>query len=317
MVHVFTHYSGVVSLLIVDTLIKFNQKIFYYLYFFLTCMNAVYDSIIENLRGIKIVMEPTPASFKSDKIQTGNGREFTLSQFIEKYFPTTYAIKKAPIHSLDDRSQEIDCVILSPNHPRLYTPIREIILAEGVFAAIELKPDISILSDNKCEFKRALEQVKSVKRLKRELPFLEFKLDYPNSKPDYFKKIPTFIFAFKSKAGSETIEFMLDQIKLGNIEIYDLPDFIVTLDNGIIFFTPYSSFSLFSPLTTIGIKLPEKCFIHFRTKDENTLAFFLLNLLSVQPPSRQQFSNNMLIPYFLDSLNKINIIIHEVYFVDH
>jgi hypothetical protein len=84
-----------------------------------------------------------------------------VKQFLESIFPSSYRIKKGPIYNLNNFSQEIDCVILSPNHSPMQTPKREVILAEGVFAAIEIKPDISTLTDDS-EFNRGLMQIKSI-----------------------------------------------------------------------------------------------------------------------------------------------------------
>jgi len=52
-------------------------------------MNAAWGSIVENLRAIKIVLEKTPEPFTKDRIQTGNGREYTIQEFVSSYFPQT------------------------------------------------------------------------------------------------------------------------------------------------------------------------------------------------------------------------------------
>src|SRR5690606_23181630 len=139
-------------------------------------------------------------------------------------------------------SNEIDCVLLAPNHPVLTTPIREVIVAEGVHAAIELKPDISNLSKKSgTEIKRSLDQIKSVKNLEREILRLEPILSLGHKKLNkYFDKIPSFLFSFTSKSGKETIMFLLEQIRLGEYQLEELPDFIVTLDHGVIVTTPLS-----------------------------------------------------------------------------
>lgn len=249
-------------------------------------MNAVYGSIVENLRAIQIVLEKTPSPFTTDRIQTGNGREFTIQEFVSRYFPTTYTVKKGPIFSLASQSNEIDCVLLAPNHPMLITPIREVIIAEGVHAAIELKPDISNLSDEKgTEIKRALSQIQSVKRLQRDIPRLVLKSLGQKRPNSYFDKIPTFLFSFKSKPATELISFLIRQV---NNEVYtfeDFPDFIVTLDNGILFYTPFARECMFHNMIAEHYSsFPDSLFLHFPLNQEETLAMFLIALFSVSPP---------------------------------
>lgn len=249
-------------------------------------MNAAFASIVENLRAIKIVLEKTPAPFTADRIQTGNGREFTIQEFVSRYFPATYSVKKGPIYSLTSNSSEIDCVLLAPNHPILTTPIREVIIAEGVHAAIELKPDISNLSDSDTtEIKRALKQIKSVKDLQREVSRINTSFDEEEIPNPYFNKIPTFLFSFISKPAIDTIQFLVNQIQTGVYDFEDFPDFIVTLDNGILFYTPNAKDCLYkSMLDEKFSSYPESLFLHFPLNQEETLAMFLVALYSIEPP---------------------------------
>lgn len=273
-------------------------------------MNAAIDSIIENLRAIKIVTEPTPDSFKTDRIQTSNGREFTIQEFIARYFPATYSVKKGPIYSkTSPASSEIDCVLLAPNHPVLTTPIREVIIAEGVHAAIELKPDIK----NNAELKRSLQQVKSVKRLERSVSRLvPLKILGQKEANKYFDKIPTFLFSFVSKPAEDTIKFLLEEFKNGELEMEDFPDFIVTLDNGIIAFTPFAKECMFHPIIKSNFEVfPDKLFLHFITKEEETLALFLFILYSVLPPEAV-ISEFILRKYISPVLNNYHFDVYAV-----
>lgn len=276
-------------------------------------MNAAIGSIIENLREIKIVTEKTPESFNTDRIQTSNGREFTIQEFVSRYFPVTYNVKKGPIHSLEDKSSEMDCVILAPNHPVLTTPVREVIIAEGVHAAIELKPDISNLSNRATtEIKRALTQIKSVKNLHREVTRLEPFLGQKGTNK-YFDKIPSFIFSFVSKPAEETIKFLLEQIQSGTYKIEELPDFIVTLDHGIIVLTPFSKDFMYSEtLKEYFDEFPDRVILHFKTQHEETLALFLALLYSVSPPEIL-ISDFILQKYFRPYVSKFKF---DTYAVD-
>jgi hypothetical protein len=252
-------------------------------------MNAVLGSILENLKVINIVTEPTVEVFKGDKTNTSNSREVTVKEFIERYLPSDFNVKKqTKIYSKLSSSNNIDCVVLAPNHPQLITPVREIALAEGVYAAIEVKPDISVLT-NGSELMRGLTQIKSVKSLERTVEQIDLsKLLKIAPQPEYFKKIPAVIFSFKSTSIENTITFIISKIKDGTLKSDELPDIIVTLDKGIIFYTPHLS------STAIGQQIPpeqrnvygERVFIHFETnKQELILAAFLLFFLNFSPPA--------------------------------
>jgi hypothetical protein len=241
-------------------------------------MNAALGSIVENLRAISIVLEKTPAPFTTDRIQTGNGREFTIQEFVSRYFPVTYSVKKGPIYSLTSQSSEIDCVLLAPNHPTLTTPIREVIIAEGVHAAIELKPDISNLSDaDGTEIKRALKQIQSVKKLHRTVS--RFNLGNQVQNP-YFDKIPTFLFSFTSKPITDIIPFLVKQVQVGVYDFDDFPDFI-----GLSFYTPFAKECIYKKMLAENFSsYPDTLFLHFPLPQAETLAMFLIALYSINPP---------------------------------
>ncbi|EIJ36958.1 DUF6602 domain-containing protein [Thiothrix nivea] len=176
-------------------------------------MNAAIGAIIENLDQIRLVFSKTETIFSKDTKNTGDSKEVSISEFLESFFPTTYTVKKGKIYSLDSDSQEIDCVILHSIHPRLFTPKREVILAEGVYAAIEIKPDIKTLT-NKSEFHRGLKQIQSVKRLQRKLPTLHTEGKVPESR----HRIPSVIFSKEARHINDTIIYIEEQInKKGSI----------------------------------------------------------------------------------------------------
>jgi hypothetical protein len=129
-------------------------------------MNAAIGAINEHLKDIRLKFSDTEPSFKGDRDNTASKRELSIAQLLQSFLPTTYTVRKCKIYSIDAESQNIDCVILHPIHPRLETPERTIAFAEGVFAAVEVKPDISVLTE-RSEFARGLKQINSVRQLKR------------------------------------------------------------------------------------------------------------------------------------------------------
>jgi hypothetical protein len=154
--------------------------------------NPVIDLLEENLDAIEVVARPIKKAFVKDRNGTSNAKELSVQDFIASYLTSDYQIKKGHIYSMNDVSDNIDCVVLLPNHPKLTTPKREIILAEGVHAAIEIKPDISTLT-KRAEFHRGLKQIQSVKKINRS------KNPYNGLVEDYFHRIPGIIFSFKSR----------------------------------------------------------------------------------------------------------------------
>lgn len=265
-------------------------------------MSAVMDAIRENLKKIDIVFEPTLASFKTDTKQTGDAKEITVKEFLEAFFPSNYRVKKGLIFSQTGVSREIDCVLLAPNHPPIITPVRELIVAEGVHAAIEIKSDISTLSIGS-EFYRGLMQVQSVKRLKREVAYLCTDEVSPTH------EIPCAIFSAKSREHKEIINFIVNQIDSGEILPNELPDIIVTLDNGILFHSASLRTSIFRNfLISNKQDHAKRGFIHFG-KEHNTLAIFLLILYSVTPP--EPHLNDLILKKYLLDFNIDTVTLFE------
>ena len=117
--------------------------------------NPVIDALFEYIDDFNLKFSDTKETFKQSKLQTSDRKEEVVKRFFESFFPKGYEISRGEIFDYDNISNSIDCVIKTPEHPNFKTPMRpEIILAEGVYAAIEVKPDISTLTDNS-EFNRA------------------------------------------------------------------------------------------------------------------------------------------------------------------
>jgi hypothetical protein len=93
-------------------------------------------------------------------------RETALQGILRNYFPFPFRVAKGGIvDSYGRKSASVDCILVNPLHP--YTIDRrenfKLIFAEGVNAAVEVKPDIS----QKDELYRGLEQGLTVKALRR------------------------------------------------------------------------------------------------------------------------------------------------------
>lgn len=205
-----------------------------------------YDALQESLGKIDLDFSQTEPSFKRDRAKTATAREESVADFLESFFPRDWSVKKGPIYdSIGNASDEVDCVLCVPQHPPCRTPKRDIILAEGVYAAVEVKPDISSLGV-KGEFVRALRQGISVKKLQREVDLLPQRKQ--KTLPPGFHKIPYVIFSNKTASLKRTADYMLKYQEKNCLSPWDIPDIVVGYKTGIIFHAPEVSLSPYSTL---------------------------------------------------------------------
>ena len=244
-------------------------------------MNAVIGSILENLKAIEIIYEPTVEVFKGDRTNTGDSKEISVNDFILSYLTSAYRVKKGKIYSLDNESANIDCVVLSPNHPNLITPKREIILAEGVFCAIEVKPDITSLTE-KSEFSRGLKQIQSIKKLNRQITKISGR-----GKPKSFDSIPSVIFSKYSSDFDKVVGTIREKVLDKQLKPDELPDLIFSMDKGALFYCPSFKDHRFFKLLSDSQKLVfnEAVFLHFSSNEKHVnLLLFLIIVLNFQKP---------------------------------
>ncbi|MFN8324086.1 MAG: DUF6602 domain-containing protein [Chitinophagales bacterium] len=248
-------------------------------------MNPVLASLEENLRHIKLVAEPTVKGFTSDRENTGDSRELTVQQFLESYLTTDYQIKKGAIFSKTTTSKNIDCVVLFPNHPRLKTPAREVIIAEGVYAAVEVKPNIATLTSDS-EFHRALLQIQSVKQIDRNRVIFDLAALRRSKESPYFNKIPGIIFSFKSQALNNITQYLQQLYSDGVIDPTEFPDIIITIDQGIVFYCPQIKETIFKPyLDHVAAEYPDKVLVEIHETETSQLVWFLRLFLALPKPA--------------------------------
>lgn len=276
-------------------------------------MNAVIGSLIESLKQITLVYEPTLKVFKNDRQNTGEKKEVTIAEFISNYLTLDFTTKKGCIYNKVSYSQNIDCVVLAPNHPKLSTPNRDIIIAEGVFCAIEVKPDIRTLTPNS-EFYRALIQIKSVKELDRDIFNYQYGASFgmPGT-PQYFKRIPSVIFSSQSTLPSKTIDFIKGCIMRKEVTSEELPDIIITMDNGIIFHSPHIDHSFFNDfMRQQNPNMSNDVFIHIQSEKELTLAWFILLLSNFPVPIMNGDAKSAIYSYLKDYINNSEVMVYEL-----
>jgi hypothetical protein len=118
-------------------------------------------------RSLKEYFRKASKTGRGTSQEVADRREGVFTSRLSRYFPPPVTFAKGNIEDIHgQRSQSIDCIMLSPAHPNLIDEDgrRAAILAEGVDFAIEIKPNLTTSR----ELTRALEQGVSVKNLARE-----------------------------------------------------------------------------------------------------------------------------------------------------
>lgn len=239
----------------------------------------LHDALIESIATIDLTFSATQPSFKHDRFQTAQGREKSVTEFLKSYFPNDWTVKKGPIYDTHGNvSAEIDCVLCVPQHPPCHTPTRDLILAEGVHAAIEVKPDIRSLSSSG-EFWRGLEQISTVKSLRRTINSVNRVVR--ESWPAGAHAIPCVIFAKHLADLEESTKFMIDYKKEQSRTPWDGPDIVFGYEAGIIYHAPRAdTCSLSNLLQRLGLSSGDEGYLLIPTAKEEGLVLFLTLLYS-------------------------------------
>lgn len=254
-------------------------------------MNNLIELLKFEAKNINNLFEQASIEGEGTPQEVSDRREAALAVFLKKYYPFPYRIAKGNIRdSYGNNSDSIDCIILNPCHP--YTTTNEskysIIFADGVDAAIELKPNLQ--GD---EIERALKQIESVKRLKRaESVLIDLEGKLSNGFKEYSKTIPGIIFSNKTYS---KIELLIDKITSyyakNNIPIcYQFDLIIVNKKYAILNIKKDGYFYLKKDIKGFynGIVIYEY--------GESTLAYFLL-VLNMLPQSNITLKTNILVHY--------------------
>jgi hypothetical protein len=161
-----------------------------------------------------------------------------LQDFLSHYFPPPYrTVKGGIVDHTNKRSVSIDCVLVNPEHPYIINrrEIFKIILADGVDAAIEVKPDISQTS----ELYRGLEQGLSVKELRRARSPILLKDRRLQEAIEHSLRVPFFIFAMRAEKNiQDTAAEVLAFYKERRIRRPDQADAVIVNGVGIIANSP-------------------------------------------------------------------------------
>lgn len=227
-------------------------------------------------------------------------RENSFSSFLERFFPFPYRIAKGNIwDSNGGKSSSIDSIVLNPVHPYTIDSQNKfrVILADGVDAAIELKPDIS----SKVEMERALRQIQSVKKLRRARPPVFYASAKTEKLLTHICQIPSFIFSTKAHDDiGKTYKLIQTKCKEFEIEKLDQPDFLVVNNRGIIYNHKVDD----ANKAELGKGRKEGLY-YYEQYNEDTLAMFLFMLNSIYPSEIPVMSK--MLPYYLTGIEPIDI----------
>ncbi|MFJ5621998.1 DUF6602 domain-containing protein [Peribacillus loiseleuriae] len=209
---------------------------------------------------------------KGTSQEVSDFREHAVQDFVRRYYPFPYQISKGGIYdSYGNRSDSIDCLILHPNHPHTINSHgkHSLIVADGVDAAIEVKPSLA----SKKELERALIQGISVKKLRRRIDTLL--LENRQHVLNLSKQIPYFIFSLEAK---KDVKGTINEIKTFYAEnqtaVIDQLDVVVILNKGLIVNYKYADLYPWKSNFTNE----QKAGWLFEEWGENSLAGFLYNL---------------------------------------
>lgn len=256
-------------------------------------MDVVRDLLRFESREIRHFFDKARIEGQRTPQDISDRREGPLRNFVQKYFPFPYKVTKGSIiDSYGERSNSIDCILLSPSHPYTANSSDQysLIFADGVDAAIELKPDLTTTG----ELTRGLRQIASVRSLRRKRSGNLGWLKKDPRSPEVFYRIPSFIFSMKQFQNVRiTIEKIAKFYVSNNIprELYF--DFICIDGWGVIF--NHSKNSYF-----YDEQGPEG--IMFLETGDDTIAYFLYLLINI-PKSELSMAPNVMGPYLSFNFN--------------
>lgn len=174
-------------------------------------------------------------------------REHAFQSFVSRFFPNPYRVVKGKIHDSygNGPSASIDCVLVNPVHPHLIDTHQkfQLLLADGVDLAIEVKPDLSKAN----ELSRALKQAVSVKKLRRVKGPIFLTHNKPAHVIEASRQIPFFLFTQNVKSNIEdTVHEIMSWYTDNSIPTENHLDAIAIQDLGLLNYIKHPDFYYYS-----------------------------------------------------------------------
>ena len=254
-------------------------------------MDDLYQLLREDALELESKFRRASIEGKGTSQEVADFREHALQDFVSRFFPFPHRITKGKIRDTYGKiANSVDCIVCNPNHPYTIDSHGKfrLLLAEGVDAAIEVKPDIAASS----ELIRGLEQGLSIKALKRRVvPTLML----GGWQFDRAHHVPYVIFAMTCKANPlDTLNEIAAFYASRNIPLLQQADFIAV--NGIGIFVNYLDESMYCWGNRDATPLRTGWF--FEKWSQDTLAGFIWRLQQLAHASLKMQEEALL--YYLE-----------------
>lgn len=204
-------------------------------------------------------------------------RENAFRNFISRFYPLPYRVTKGKIYDSfnNEPSLSVDCLVVNPAHPNLIdiSGKFQLLLADGIDFAIELKPNLT----SREELERGLKQGISVKRLRRARSplLLHNRPGITDAVMEISKQIPYFIFGTRvKKSVKDTVNEIVQYYSKNSTNVIDQIDAIIINRYGIIKNVKISEFFLY----TWDIPKELKTGWFFEKWEDTTLVGMLLSM---------------------------------------
>jgi hypothetical protein len=193
-------------------------------------MQELYDFLRSEANKLKEEFAQASISGEGTPQEVAEFREGAFHTFIKRFFPFPHRVTKGLIRDTHGgKSASVDCVICNPAHPYLVNDQEkfQLLFAEGVDAAIEVKPDIG----RSAQLIEGLDQGLTVKALRRHNLPTNFRMPWVE---EHARRVPFIIFAMRCKAdprdtGREILTFYRDR----QTAPVDQADFVVVQNVGV------------------------------------------------------------------------------------
>ena len=165
--------------------------------------------------------------------EVADRREIAFRSLVRRFFPAPHAVMKGQVTGVDGaRSASIDCVVLSPRHPHLLDSEGKfsLILADGVDFAADVKGRL-----DGAELLRFLAQARSVKKVPRSVPPINFALNQSEKTEEASRHISVYAYCHDSVLTPETLgKQVAAWVEDGKAPWTERPDVIAVHGSGVL-----------------------------------------------------------------------------------
>ena len=232
-------------------------------------------------------------------VEVSDYREAIFKSVLKKYFPTSLAMAKGIIRDKSGlKSPSIDAVMLNASHPNTagVEGKHDLILAEAVDFAIEIKPNLS----RKDEIHRGLKQIQKLKQLRRSVSiFPSFRDPEAAHVAELGKYIPAIIWGEESFDSLEKLSNVIEEYyRSKNVPFLEQVDFVFVNKLGIIVIAKHGR---------QGIVKTDNPGVHLEEYGDDALAALIKKLaLKVLPAG--QLLDHPVIHHYLEGLSPSKVL---------